>query len=210
MARASRWTAFLGLSLCLATAVCGCRVESHEGDGKSSDVKVATPFGHMNVNTDNAKVQEALGISPYPGAQPEKKDNGHADQADLNFSFGSFKLRVKAMSFLTPDAVDRVEDFYRKDLKRYGTVITCSGKRPVGQPTRTPEGLTCEEDEHSAGGKNDFSGSLELKTGSNQNQHIEGIERQDDKTKIGLVALDLPGGHFGAGNDDDGSDDTRQ
>ena len=189
------------------SVVCGCRVEANKSG--SDDVKVATPFGHMQVNTDNGKVQSEIGISVYPGAVPERKEKGHTDQADVNFSFGSFKLRVKAMSFLTPDAMSKVEEFYRKDLGRYGTVITCSGRQPVGEPTRTPDGLTREEDRHGGGVHSDASGTRELKTGSKQHQHVVAIEQQGDQTKIGLVALDLPGGHFAAGSDDDG-DDKRQ
>ena len=197
----------------LVLAVSGCRVEAGKnsnGDG-NDNVKVATPFGHMQVNTKPGDVESSVGLSVYPGAVPEKKENGHTDQADINFSFGRFKLRVKALSFVTPDPVDKVAAFYRKDLAKYGAVITCSGHRPVGEPTRTNEGLTCEEDHDNHGAHADVGDSgLELKTGSRQHQHVVGLERKGDETKIGLVALDLPGEHFGGDVPAGSKDDDRQ
>ena len=90
-------------------------------------------------------------------------------------------------------------------------VIACAGHQPVGSPTRTPEGLTCEDDHDNHGASGNVSASdLELKTGSKQHQHIVGLERRGDQTKIGLVALDLPGDHFGPSGGDDRDGDARQ
>lgn len=212
MNASSRFLALAVVAPAVLLGVAGCRVEAHKGGSgnEQSDVKIATPFGHMQVNTKPGDVQDSVGMSVYPGATPEKKDDGHTDQADINFSFGRFKLRVKALSFLTPDPVDKVAAFYRKDLAKYGTVITCQGHRPVGEPTRTAEGLTCEEDHDNHGSSANVGDSdLELKTGSKQHQHIIGLERQGDQTKIGMVALDLPGEQHDR-SDGDRSDDQRQ
>jgi hypothetical protein len=45
---------------------------------------------------------------------------------------------------------------------------------------------------------------MELKTGSQQHQHIVALDPDGGGTKIGLVALDLPGKlSFGDSKDDD-------
>ena len=194
--------------LACTVALTGCRVESRKGDGgNEEDVKVATPFGHMQIDTNKAQVQDSVGLSVYPGATPDTTDGGNKKSADINMSFGSFKLRVKAISYVTPDAVNQVEAFYRKDLAKYGTVIACDDHHAVGTPTHTPEGLTCEDDksEHAHA---DTMSSFELKTGSKQHQHLVGISREGERTKIGLVALDLPGGHF-SGTDGDSEKETQ-
>ncbi len=61
-------------------------------------------------------------------------------------SFGSFQLRVKAASYRTQDSPEQVAGFYRKALGRYGDVIQCQNDKPVGSPTRTSEGLGCDNE----------------------------------------------------------------
>jgi hypothetical protein len=185
------------------TLITGCRVNEHN-DGKNDKVDISTPFGGMHVNTNNSADTSAIGLTAYPGAVPVKDDNDKdGNSADVNLSFGSFHLGVKAASFQTPDSQDKVLAFYRKDLaSRYGDVIVCQNDKPVGTPTRTTQGLTCDDNGHTKfkahgdlNGIHVDSGSgseLELRTGSEQHQHIVGVEARNGGTRIGLVALDLP------------------
>lgn len=173
--------------------VSGCRVESSK-QGGNDNVRIATPFGGMQVKTNDAKVLQGMGLPAYPGATLVKKDNDHG-AADVNMNFGSFHLRVKAASYQTPDSPDKVEAFYRKALGAYGDVIKCANDRPVGEPTQTAEGLTCDNDKKHVQIDDDMSRKLELKAGSKLHQHIVAIDPNGTGTKLGLVALDLPG-HF--------------
>src|SRR5580698_3861403 len=119
----------------------GCRVEEDK-HGDSKDVRISTPFGGMHIKTNDADVLETIGVGLYPGATPEKKNNDDG-AADVDMNFGGYQLRVKAAGFWTSDSPDKVEAFYRSELKRYGDVIACHGTHPVGLPTKTLEGLTC-------------------------------------------------------------------
>jgi hypothetical protein len=181
--------------LLLTTALTGCHITSHK-DGKNDDVNIGTPFGSMQVKTNDNVEVSGIGITPYPGATLVKKDHDNG-AADVNMSFGSFHLNVKAASYTTNDSPEKVMAFYKKDLGKYGAVIHCEGKRTVGVPIRTDEGLTCDFDS----GKNghviinpgdDDGDENELRTGSKQHQHIVKLEPKDGGTKIGLVALELP------------------
>ncbi|HEX9201096.1 MAG TPA: hypothetical protein VF865_16170 [Acidobacteriaceae bacterium] len=187
------------------TLLAGCRVETDK-HGDSKDVKISTPFGGMQVKTNDSVVLESMGIKAYPGAQLVKKDKDNG-AADVNMSFGSFQLRVKAVSYRTGDSPDKVEEFYRNDLKRYGDVIACRDNRTVGTPAQTSQGLTCDDNSkhHITVQDRPGKGSLELKTGSKQHQHMVEIDADGGGTKFGLVALDLPGKMSG-----DEDDDTRQ
>ena len=192
------------ISLSLAFTL-GCRIESdRKGDG--DNVKIATPFGGMSVKTNDAAVLEGTGLPPYPGAELVKKDKNNG-AADVNMSFGNFHLRVKAVSYRTSDAPTQVSAFYRKALERYGDVIQCVEDKPVGNPTRTAEGLTCDDDKDRNNHSNsDVSGKMELKAGSRVHQHIVAIDPEGSGTKFGLIALDLPS-HITVG---DARDDTKQ
>ncbi len=183
-------------SLLFTTVLVGCRVTSHK-DGNNDNVDIGTPFGSMQVKTNDNVDTAGLGITPYPGAQMVKKDKDNG-AADVNMSFGSFHLGVKAVAYMTPDNEDKVLAFYKKDLGRYGDVLHCEGKHTIGEPTRTAEGLTCDFDGKSNGhvvwstDDDKDSDKNELRAGSKQHQHIVAVETKSNGTKIGLVALDLP------------------
>jgi len=194
------WTA-IGLAM---VALAGCRVETDK-HGDSDNVKISTPFGGVQVKTDDAAAVMGIGLPIYPGAQLVKKDKDNG-AADVNVNFGSFQLRVKTVSYQTGDSAEKVEAFYRAGMKRFGDVIACRDNRAVGTPTRTLEGLTCDNEvkNHVTLDDHRETGELELKAGSKQHQHIVQIAAKDGGTKIGLVMLDLPGDmSSGSGNEQD-------
>ena len=87
------------LALALAT---GCRIDQHK-EGNDDNFKVATPFGGMSLKTNQAVVENDVGLSVYPGAVAVKKEQGkETGAADINMSFGSFHLGVRALSYRTP------------------------------------------------------------------------------------------------------------
>ena len=194
-------TAAVAMMIATTALMNGCRIESDK-HGDNDNVKIATPFGGMSVKTNDAAVVEGLGLQVYPGAELVKKDQNNG-AADVNMSFGSFQLRVKAASYRTQDSPDQVTAFYRKALGRYGDVIQCQNDKPVGTSTQTAEGLTCDNEKGNHISVNDdMSGKMELKAGSKLHQHIVAIDPEGNGTKFGLVALDLPG-HLSFGDKDD-------
>jgi hypothetical protein len=189
----------LATGLALVGGIAGCRVQVDKGaNGEDKNVQVETPFGGVHVNTDQTTAAD-LGLPVYPGAQAVRNDDQHKS-ADVHLGFGEWQLRVRAVSYATPDTREQVTAFYKKALGRYGDVITCQGSAPVGTPAVTSEGLTCAEDKNPKVqiDRSDYGTSkngLELKAGSKRHQHIVGFEEpKDGKTRFALVALDLPSG----------------
>jgi hypothetical protein len=201
MLKANSKQRMAGATLAVLVGIAGCHVESDKrGDGKN--VNISTPFGGLHVRTNDTDVLESIGLAAYPGATVVKKGkDGNQDSADVDMHFGSFQLRVKAATYRTGDPVDKVEDFYRNDLKRYGDVIACRGNKPIGEPTRTLAGLTCEDTNHRHISVDDSNShnELHLKAGSPSHQHIVGLEPDHAGTQFALVVLDLPSG---SNNDD--------
>jgi hypothetical protein len=194
--RISRSTGLVA-GVALLVVIAGCRVHVDKAsNGEDKNVQVDTPFGGVHVNTNQTTAAD-LGLPAYPGANTVSDDDKHKS-ADVHLGFGEWELRVRAVSYATPDKQDQVLAFYKKALGRYGDVITCHDKAAVGTPVATSEGLTCEED-HGAkvqvdqGDYGVNKGSLELKAGSKRHQHIVGFESpKDGQTRFALVALDLP------------------
>src|SRR5580700_3621623 len=183
--------------LSLMPWIAGCRVNvNKDSNGQEKSVQVDTPFGGVHVNTDQTSAAD-LGLPVYPGAQAIKGDDKHKS-ADVHLGFGEWELRVRAVSYGSPDSQDKVTAFYKKALGKYGDVITCQGHSAVGTPVETSQGLTCADDGNSGNVKIDHKDygtsddSLELKAGSKRHQHIVGFENSDGgQTRFALVALDL-------------------
>lgn len=185
---------WLGTMTLATLLLSGCRVEKAR-DGASEKMSLATPFGGLQVKTNESAAENGIGVPVYPGSSLVKKsgkDNNNG-AADINLNLGVLRMRIKVLSYRTDDAPEQVRSFYRKQLARYGAVITCAGDTPQGEPTRTPEGLTCEKDgKDHADGHVGGDGSLELKAGSPQHQHVVSIEKESGGTKFALVMVDLP------------------
>lgn len=178
-------------SLFLSLLLAGChanRKATHDED----NVGISTPFGGMSVKTNEAAVEGSVGLSVYPGATLIRKDSNNG-AADVNMSFGGFHLGVKALSYHSVDSPGQVTGFYRKDMARYGAVLLCQGDHPVGQPDHTQDGLTCDSSKGGHVHVDTDDAKQELKAGSKLHQHIVSIDPEGSGTKIGLVALDLPG-----------------
>ena len=195
-----RMTTSLVAVLALAAAIAGCRIRTDkDANGEEKNVQIDTPFGGVHVNTDQTSAAD-LGLPLYPGAEEVKGDDKHKS-ADVHLGFGEWEMRIRAVSYQTPDSEAQVTAFYKKALGRFGDVIICQGNAPVGTPTTTSEGLNCEDNDKNSSVKIDRkdygtgADSLELKAGSKRRQHIVGFEEpRDGKTRFALVALDLPAG----------------
>jgi hypothetical protein len=171
----------------------GCKVQVDKSkDGDEQNVKIATPFGGINVNQGQTSAAE-LGLPAYPGAVQDMSGEG-SKSARVDMGFGSWKLRVKVAHYATADRQDQVIAFYRNALSQYGSVIECAGGKPVGLPVSTSEGLTCDDSEgHSA--QTGRSGDLQLKAGSSHHQHLVLFkDPSGSQTHFSLIALDLPHG----------------
>ncbi len=186
---------FLGLGLIvplfLSPLLAGCH-ENRKAAHDEDNVGISTPFGGLSVKTDEAAIEGSVGLSVYPGATLIRKDSNNG-AADVNMSFGGFHLGVKALTYRSVDSPGQVTAFYRKDMARYGTVLLCQSDHSVGLPNHTQDGLTCDNSKNGHVQVDTDNAKQELKAGSKLHQHIVSIDAEGSGTRIGLVALDLPG-----------------
>jgi hypothetical protein len=182
------------LTVALLSLSLGCTVsvdKTKTGDDKN--VKIDTPLGGVHVTSDQTNAAD-VGLPVYPGAQmASKKDDDKS--ADIHFGFGDWQFRIKVVKYQSPDSSDKILAFYKKALGRYGDVIECNGKTPVGTPASTREGLTCDDSDNHNQANVKMNMHNSLKAGSKRHQHIVGIEKSDGPgTTFSLVELDLPAG----------------
>src|ERR1700689_2133741 len=118
----------------LGVAMTGCfRVHvDKDANGDDKNVQVDTPFGGVHVNTNQTSAAD-LGLPLYPGAEPVTDDDKHKS-ADVHLGFGEWQLRVKAVSYGTPDSREKVAAFSKKALTPFGAGITRHEKSRLKPP----------------------------------------------------------------------------
>ena len=169
----------------------GCNVNVKKNDnGEDKNVDIDTPFGGIHVKK-GADVRDT-GLPVYPGAKPKEKSDSDSDEksANVDISTSAFGLKVVAIEYQTSDAPGKVIGFYKDKLKQFGTVLECHTSRKNFGPNphkgnSKSEELKCEGD--------DSGKTIELKAGTESNQHIVSIDPQDKGSDFALVYVRVRG-----------------
>lgn len=187
-------TLVLAFAVGTLLALAGCNVDvKKSGEGQEKKVDIETPVGALHVSKE-ADVRDT-GLAVYPGARrKEKGDDGDESSAHVNISSSLFGLRVVAIQYLSDDPPEKLVAYYKDQLKKFGSVLECHTNEPHVGASMHPGGdsndskLKCEEDQS---GK-----TVELKVGTEQNQHIVSVKAGDGGkgTNFGLVYIQMRGG----------------
>ena len=150
---------------------------------------------NLDVHANSHTTAKDIGLPAYPGATIFKdKDNDGG--ADLGLALGDFHFQLKVASFTSGASPDRVLDFYRKPLSRFGEVLECNHGKPVGSLVATKSGLTCADQQGGnvhANGSVNSSTDHELRACTPHLFRIVGIDKTENgQTRFGLVYLELP------------------
>ena len=181
------------LASCLLMILAGCSVNvKKDENGEDKKVDIETPIGGIHVDK-NANARDT-GLPVYPGARlKEKKENGEEKSANVNISSGLFGVKVVALEYISNDPPTKLIAYYRDQLKKYGNVLEChtsheGGNFAVHGGGDDSKKLKCEGD--------DDGKVVELKVGTNQNQHIVSIQPADNGkgSDFALVYVQTRGG----------------
>jgi len=172
--------ASLTLSL-LLLASCSVNVKK-EQNGEEKQVDISTPVGGIHVRK-GANVAD-VGLAVYPGARPRHEDSDGDDKsANVNISSFGYGLKVVALEYESDDPPAKLIAYYKDQLQKYGHVLECHtshfdfnhGRKHSGQESHE---LTCE---------GTSGGNTELKVGTDDNQHLVGVEPEGKGSKFSLV-----------------------
>jgi len=148
---------------------------------------------NLDVHANSHATAKDIGLPVYPGATLFKAKDDDSSSADLGFLLNSFHFSLKAASFLTPDSPERVLEFYRKPLAKFGQVLECDHGKPVGSLSVTNSGLTCGDSKNGHVTVNGSESDHELRAGTPEQFRIVGVAgNANGRTKFGLVAIVLP------------------
>jgi hypothetical protein len=153
----------------------GCNVNVKKGENsEDKKVDIETPVGGIHVSK-NADVRDT-GLPVYPGARlKEKEENGEQKSANVNITGMGYGLRVVAVEFTSADPPQKLISYYQDQLKKYGSVLQChASKLGDSYNDKNSHGSS----ELKCGGDNNGK-VVELKVGTQQNQHIVSIQPSD-------------------------------
>ncbi|HKT89462.1 MAG TPA: hypothetical protein VJQ59_13550 [Candidatus Sulfotelmatobacter sp.] len=155
-----------------------------DSEPRDKNLDIKSPIGNLHVGADaDAK---KIGLPLYPGARLKTDDN-NSDQANLSLLTESFGMKLVVANYVSNASPDKILDFYRGKLKRYGKVLECRSDKHGGdvdvhndKDSNHDKALKCD----------DNSGPVtELKVGTEDDQHIVSVEPNgtNGETKFALV-----------------------
>ena len=170
----------------------GCKINVKK-DAAEQDkrVDISTLIGGIHVS--NGLDARDLGVAVYPGARPRQEKDNDEKGANVNISSPYFGIKVAAQEYESDDSMDKVISFYTDQLKKYGAVVKCHGKWK-GKDANAQVGHDSGKHSHEVTCNRDSSGdSIELKVGTEENQHLVAIEPQGKGCKFALVRVEVRG-----------------
>ena len=170
----------LALGSLVLIFACSVNVKKQE-NGQDKQVDISTPVGGIHVSKDADPGD--VGLPVYPGARLKQKGSGDDQSANVNISGFGFGIKVVALEYESDDAPDKIINFYKEPLKKYGTILVChTSGFDVNADMKTgndkSHDLTCE----GTSGNN-----TELKVGTKENQHIVAVKPEGKGSSISLV-----------------------
>ena len=168
-------------ALCVLPA---CSINTNDkGKNGEKNVDIKSPVGDLHVS-EQADIRDA-GLSLYPGAKPAPKEDGDDKKsANVNLSLPGFSLKVVAAEYLSDDGPDKIIAYYNKDLQKYGKPIQCrsgwdGGHVSHGGKDDLTKPVSC--------GHEGSSDAVELKVGTEGNQHIVSVKPRSQGSRFALV-----------------------
>ncbi|HVO81418.1 MAG TPA: hypothetical protein VMT28_11840 [Terriglobales bacterium] len=187
----SRLVLALAFAVLLLLPACSINVKKDK-TGAEKKVDIETPVGGIHV-TNNADVRD-VGLPVYPGARvKEKGDEGEEKSANVNISSGLFGLKVVAIEYESDDPPEKLIAYYKDQLKKYGNVLECHTSRHGGHVNIEKSPRDSEGSRDVKCDSNDSGRTVELKVGTEDNQHVVAIEPRDKGCDFALVYVKTRG-----------------
>lgn len=176
----------VGLTVWLSLLACKVNVHDRQ-DGGDDKVDIETPIGGIHVN-EEADVRDT-GLTVYPGArQKQKEKDGDSKSANVNISSSFFGVKVVAIEYESDESPEKVLTFYRDQLKKFGHVVQCRTNKHGGDLTvHTRDSADSSREVRCEG--SDSGNVVELKVGTEGNQHLVSVEPEGKGSDFALVYI---------------------
>ena len=184
-----------GKNVDVKTPVGDIHVQENGKDQKDKSVDIKTPFGGLQVRTNDV-VAKDTGLAVYPGARQAPRSEHDESQANVNIATAWFGVKVIALKYESDDSPEKVLDYYKKEMAKYGKVLECKDGKSVGDSGSSSsddsEELTCKDHDKKDHGLNidvseHHSDTTELKVGTKSRQRIVAVKPSGKGSQFDLV-----------------------
>jgi hypothetical protein len=186
----TRWEAsgFAGLALlgacCAVLAVATISASSARAGGGPRGAQDKDGAG---ISFSKQATPKEVGLPAYPGAKLHKDEKDDSASVQMGLWGGSFGFKLAVMKMESGDAPEKIADFYKKALAKYGTVLNCSdASQKAKDKDESSNKLTCDDDKPEKGG-------LLFKAGTKEKQHVVAIQADGKGSLFQLVYVEARG-----------------
>lgn len=163
-------------------AACSVNVKKGSDDGDDKNVDIKTPF--TDIHVEKQADARDTGLSPYPGARLKPKKGNDDNSANVNLSAFGFGLKVVVLKYESDDPPAKLISYYQNELKKYGNVLQCHTSHSGDFGADVGHG---QDSDRLKCGDDNSGNVVELKVGTESNQHIVAIEPEGKGSDFTLV-----------------------
>src|SRR5712691_644401 len=130
-----------------------------------------------------------VGLPVYPGARAHKDEKEDSPTVQMGLWGGSFGFKLAVMKMESNDTPEKIAEFYKKALAKYGSVLNCSDpsqKAGAKDKAGSSNKLECEDDKPE-------KGELLFKAGTKKKQHIVAIQPNGQGSRFQMVYVEARG-----------------
>lgn len=184
--RLARGTVAAATAAVLLLGLAACSITTNkQAEGSKKNVDIQTPLGGLKVRTEVDPKE--IGLPVYAGARRVTEQGHDSNSANVTLGIPGFGMKVIAMKFESDDSSDKVLEFYRKELKAFGSVTECKGDLDLkGEPG--DQEMVCKE-----GLGAELRNKTELAAGKGSSHRIVSVEPLAKGCKFALVYLQFHG-----------------
>ena len=127
-----------------------------------------------------------VGLPVYPGAKLRKEEKEDSPTVNMGIWGSTFGFKLAVMKMESNDSPEKVAEFYKKALAKYGTVLNCSdaSKNNGGnEKNGSSNKLECDDDKPE-------KGELVFKAGTKEKQHVVEIQANGQGSLFQLVYVE--------------------
>jgi len=176
---AGRFRIAPALAVALLLSITGASAQSTNDDAHDKGFDVKSSVGDLHLGNDG-DIRET-GLPAYPGARL-KKDDKDGNNANLGLLTSAFGFKLVVIKYDSDDVPGKVIAYYRGKLKKYGKVLECRTSEHGGDVSSHTDNDDSDKSKELKCDGDNTGNVVELKVGTEDNQHIVAIEPAESGT----------------------------
>ncbi len=123
-----------------------------------------------------------VGLPLYPGSHRHKDKDEDSPAANFGLWGGGSGFKLVVLKMESDDSPEKVAEYYKKALAKYGKVLDCSHPLPAetdAPKNASPEPITCDDNKSEKG--------VVFKAGTKEKQHIVAVQASEHGSLYQLI-----------------------